>query len=91
MLSLMMMLTGEKAVHKDRQHARWRRTVWWDPNAGGQHVCESPDKPLVKRQGLLIPWYLEDKDCDYLHVPRLVAAPAANAASPSSSLGSFEM
>lgn len=42
--------TGE-AGRRDRQrHAMSRgRTVLSDPNAGEQHVCESPDKPLMKR------------------------------------------
>lgn len=62
--------------------------VWRDPSAGGKHGCANLGK-LIQRQGLLIPWYLEDKDCDYLHVPRQVGAPAANAASHSSGPESF--
>lgn len=80
---------GEAAAHTDRRpHAD--RTVLLDPNAGGQHVCESPDKPLKKRQGLLILSYLERKDYDYLHaLPRLVAVPVANVVNPSSNPVSF--
>jgi hypothetical protein len=61
-----------------------------DPSAGAPRGCASLDK-LEQRQGLLIPWYHEDKDCDYLHVPRLAVAPAASAASPSSDPESFAM
>ena len=58
-----------------------------DPSAGVQHEFESLGK-LKLRQGLLIPWYHEDKDCDYLRVPLAGALPAS-AESPSSNLGSF--
>jgi hypothetical protein len=55
------------------------QTVLKDPNADEQHVFGSPDKLLKKRQGLWIPWYLERKDYDYLHVLlRLVFVPVAN-------------
>jgi hypothetical protein len=60
------------------------------PSAGAQRGYANLGK-LILRQGLLIPWYLEDRDCDYLHVPRLVAALAANAANPSSNPESFAM
>lgn len=67
---------------------RGAQPVLTDPSAGAQRGYANLGK-LELRQGLLIPWYHEDKDCDYLHVPRLVAAPAASAANPSSDLGSF--
>lgn len=73
-----------------RGRLKGARLVSKGPSAGGQRGYVSLGK-LKLCQGLLIPWYREDKDCDYLHVPRLVAAPAANAANPSSDPGSFEM
>ena len=80
---------GEVAAHKDPP-LHVGRTVLWDPNAGGQHVFGSPDKLLKKRQGLLIPSYLERKGYGYLHVlPRLVAVPAANVVNPFSDPVSF--
>lgn len=66
---------------------RSARLVLKDPSAGVRRGYENLGK-LELRQGLLIPWYHEDKDCDYLHVPQVVA-PDANAVSPSSDLGSF--
>jgi hypothetical protein len=67
---------------------RGAQPVSLDPSAGAQRGYASLGK-LIQRQGLLIPSYLEDKDCDYLHVSRLVAALVANAVNPSSGLGSF--
>jgi hypothetical protein len=64
-----------------RKHQQDGRRVLKDPSAGGQHGCGSPGK-LVKSQGLLIPWYLEGRDCDYLHVPRLAPVLVASAVSP---------
>ena len=64
------------------------RPVLKGPSAGAQRGYVNLGK-LIQRQGLLIPWYLEDRDCDYLHAPRLAAAPAANAVNPSSGLESF--
>jgi hypothetical protein len=91
MLPMLRIQTRPLARAGDRKgRPRGARLVSRGPNAGGQRGCANLGK-LELCQGLLIPWYLEDKDCDYLHVPRLVAAPAANAASPSSGLGSFEM
>ena len=68
---------------------RGARPVSKDPSAGAQRGCANLGK-LTLRQGLLIPWYREDRDCDYLRDP-LVAALAANAVSPSSGPGSFAM
>jgi hypothetical protein len=64
-----------------RRHRQDGRQVLRDPSAGGQRVCGNPGK-LVKSQGLLIPWYLEGRDCDYLHVPRLAPVLVASAVSP---------
>lgn len=67
---------------------RGAQQALWDPSAGALRGCASLGK-LEQRQGLLIPWYHEDRDCDYLRVPRLAVAPAASAASPSSDPESF--
>lgn len=64
------------------------RPVSKDPSAGGQRGYVNLGT-LELCQGLLIPWYHEDKDYDYLRVRRLVGAPAANAANPSSDPESF--
>ena len=71
-----------------RGRLRDARPVLKGPSADAQRGYVNLGK-LIQCQGLLIPWYLEDRDCDYLHAPRLVAAPAANAVNPSSSLESF--
>jgi hypothetical protein len=73
----------ESSGPADERHRRQQgdRRVLKGPSAGGQHVCVSLGK-LVKSQDLLIPWYLEGRDCDYLHVPRLAPVPVASAVSP---------